>query len=106
MVPPQLPYHWDIMLKRLAILVLMTAAATEGQRPAEVRTGVVTVVVSETYLYGELYLQVEAVPSYLDLTSLCGGNQIPPRDGHPCLRLSGSVCLGPVETLTPDPGHA
>ena len=51
------------MLKRLTVLVLMTAAATEGQRPADVRTGDVRVVASETDLFGELYLQVQVVPS-------------------------------------------
>ena len=52
------------MLKRLAVLVLMTAAAAEGQRPADVRTGDVRVVASETDLFGELYLQVQVVRSY------------------------------------------
>lgn len=46
-----------------AILVLMTATA-EGQTPKDVRTGAVRVIVSETEFFGDLYLQVEAAPSY------------------------------------------
>ena len=55
------------MLKRLALVMaaifLMTAAA-QGQTAADIRAGVAEVVVSETELFGELYLQAEAFPSY------------------------------------------
>ena len=46
------------------ILAILIPAATEGQTPKDVRDGVVRVIASETALFGDLYLQVEAVPSY------------------------------------------
>ena len=64
------------MLKRLAVLVLMTAAAAEGQRPAEVRTGVVTQVATtdsqeiERYVIDPCFL-ITAI--YQDLDTSFGG---------------------------------
>ena len=46
------------------ILAILIPAAAEGQTPKDVRDGVVRVIASETELFGDLYLQVEVVPSY------------------------------------------